>query len=91
MEGPDANTGRYRRTGAYRTTGTAGGTEVSRMKEVRKVHVVDDTDGRLVFDRLLDDGSNVLRFASGFGRVDRAGLRNFGWSVRDGWRKEEAA
>lgn len=54
------------------------------MSDPRRVHVV-DADGRLVYTRLLDDGSALLVFDRLAGCVDRATLAAHGWAVRDGW------
>lgn len=50
----------------------------------KQVHVL-DTNGKMVYTKLFDDGSDVLVFESGFGHVTRDSItRNF-WTVSEGW------
>lgn len=56
-----------------------------------KVHVV-DANGTPVYDRLLEDGTNVVRFASGHGFLAKSDLPRLGFrgnpgpfSLRSGW------
>jgi hypothetical protein len=50
----------------------------------RKVHIT-DLEGSRLYNRLWDDGSNVLAFDSGYGFVDRTTAMRNGWIIRDGW------
>lgn len=50
----------------------------------KQVHVL-DTHGKMIYTRLLDDGSDVLAFESGFGHVTRDSIARHFWTVRDGW------
>lgn len=50
---------------------------------LRNVHVT--KNGRLIYNRLIDDGTNVLNFASGFGFVCRDQMRLDGCLIEDGW------
>jgi hypothetical protein len=45
-----------------------------------RIHVIDDL-GKIIFKRLIDDGSNVLRFESGFGFVARDDMLRKGWAI----------
>ena len=55
---------------------------------IRDVHIC-ARDDSLLYDRLLDDGGALLRFASGFGFVTRDNVTRSGWIVRDGWTASE--
>lgn len=48
------------------------------------VHVV-NAAGRIVYNYLKDDGSNVLQFDSGNGFVERDKMRAKGYKIRRGW------
>lgn len=50
----------------------------------RKVHVVHET-GRVVYDRLLDDGTEIIRFESGNGFVERRTMARRGYKIAEGW------
>ena len=56
--------------------------------EAKKVHIVDET-GLPMFNRLLDDGTNVMRFAYGAGFIlkdqDLTVLRRGQTEIRPGW------
>jgi len=58
------------------------------MPDKKKVHVV-DRNGKPVYNRLWDDGTDVLRFESGNGFVKRSEMV---WGrdckVVDGWKVE---
>lgn len=49
-----------------------------------QVHVR-DASGRLLYTRLLDDGTNVLPFASGSGHICRDQAKRERWSILPGW------
>lgn len=51
---------------------------------VRHVHIL-DRNGQRIFNRLVDDGGELLQFASGFGRVSRSEMKRNGWTLADGW------
>jgi hypothetical protein len=48
-----------------------------------RVHITSE-NGTLLFDRLIDDGSNAMRFESGFGFVAKDELLN-GEKIVIGW------
>ena len=54
----------------------------------RNVRVV-RPDGTWRFNRLLDDGGDVLRFASGFGWVSRRDMERDGCRIVDGWAESQ--
>ena len=53
-------------------------------RDKTKVHIRDQ-EGRLVYNRLYDDGSLVLRFESGHGFVDRLLVKRKRYDVMPGW------
>ena len=52
------------------------------------VHVT-NRDGVVIYDRLFDDGSNVMQFEGGFGFVTKESLCG-GEKINDGWTTETA-
>lgn len=64
---------------------------MQRRKQRHKVHVRDQ-HGRVIFNRLWNDGSPVFKFESKGGFVDRLVLdRRHDWILRDGWPSEKEA
>lgn len=53
----------------------------------RQVHIR-DLEGKLLFNRLYDEGS-IMRFESGFGGVDHLNVQRNRWQVCDGWPEHE--
>ena len=53
------------------------------------VHVT-NRDGVVIYNRLFDDGSNVMKFEGGFGFVTKDSLRD-GEKINDGWPDTETA
>lgn len=51
----------------------------------KKVHAV-GLGGHLKYNRLIDDGTNVIRFEGGFGFLARDQLRPLSLVLVDGWR-----
>ena len=50
----------------------------------RKVHIT-DANGKIIYNRLWDDGTLVIRFDSGSGFVDRLMVKVRSWVIVDGW------
>lgn len=51
---------------------------------MKKVHIT-DIEGKLLYTRLWDDGSQVLPFDRGGGFVDRLDVDRQRWQIRPGW------
>lgn len=54
------------------------------MNEPSRVHVR-DIHGQVVYDRLLDDGGNILTWGDGYGFLVRRDLAHDGLSLCAGW------
>ena len=50
----------------------------------KKIHIR-DVGERLLYNRLYDDGSNCLAFASGSGCVDKLDIDRYHWQICQGW------
>ncbi len=48
-----------------------------------EIHI-EDANGKPLFNRLIDDGTNVLRFISGFGFVTREEVIRQHWIIKEG-------
>lgn len=49
-----------------------------------KIHIT-DASGNKLYNRLHDDGGNVLTFESGNGHVCRDRCQREGWIIVEGW------
>ena len=56
----------------------------------RKVHIR-NLDGKLLYTRLYDDGTNVLVFESGNGFLTREQVASACWRIEAGWPETTAA
>lgn len=54
----------------------------------QQVHVR-DAEGRLLFTRLWDDGTNVLAFDGGSGYLDKVEVLRRRWTIGKGWPKTQ--
>ena len=54
------------------------------MGKATKVHVV-DRNGKIRFNRLIDDGRDILCFESGGGFIERYESKQRGEEIREGW------
>lgn len=63
------------------------GRKGNEMMQRKKVHVT-DINGKLLYTRLWDDGSNVLQFdGASFGFIDRLDAIRYRWQIKDGWKR----
>ena len=46
---------------------------------------IQDRDGKLIYNCLLFDGGEILRFASGWGFVTQEDIKENRWVIVDGW------
>lgn len=54
------------------------------QQTMKKIHI-NDIEGKPLYNKLLDDGSNVLRFERGGGFIARDDATKRGWIICEGW------
>lgn len=74
---------------AMKNEATNRETIMKNLPKPKKIHVVNERTGEMVYNRLWDCGAdtNTLTFNSGYGFVKRDELRRQGLVIKAGWKK----